>query len=45
MPAFNWRHSDLSVHNRVRSKGAEGRQRLARFMIRCPFSLERPDRK
>ena len=32
-----------SVHNRVRCKGndAEGRQRLARYMIRCPFALNK----
>ncbi|NIV47422.1 MAG: hypothetical protein GWN46_11730 [Gammaproteobacteria bacterium] len=38
---LRWRHSGFSVHNRVRSKDAEGRQRLARYMIRCPFSLEK----
>ena len=39
----NWRHSGFTVHNRIRSKAfdAEGRQRLARYMIRCPFSLEK----
>jgi hypothetical protein len=38
-----WRHSGFSVHNRVRCKGndAEGRQRLARYMIRCPFALNK----
>ncbi len=32
-----------AVHNRVRSKGddAEGRQRPARYMIRCPFALNK----
>jgi hypothetical protein len=31
------------VHNQVHTKtdDAEGRQRLARYMIRCPFSLEK----
>jgi hypothetical protein len=40
---LNWRHSGFSVHNRVRSKAAdaEGRQHLARYMIRCPFALEK----
>jgi hypothetical protein len=32
---------ELSVHNRVRSKDTAGRQRLARYMIRCPFALEK----
>ena len=38
-----WRHSGFSVHNRIRSKAnyAEGRQRLARYMIRCPFALNK----
>jgi hypothetical protein len=37
------RHSGFSVHNRVHTKAndAEGRQRLSRSMIRCPFSLEK----
>ena len=38
---LQWRYSGFSVHNRVRSKDAEGRQRFARYMIRCPFSLEK----
>lgn len=31
------------MHNRIRSKAAdaEGRQRLARYMIRCPLALEK----
>ncbi len=35
------RHSGFSVHKRIRSKAAdaEGRQRLARYMIRCPLAL------
>jgi len=38
-----WRHSGFSVHNRVHTKAddAERRQRLSRYMIRCPFSLEK----
>ena len=33
----------ISVHNRIRTQAAdaEGRQRLARYMIRCPFSLNK----
>ncbi len=40
---LKWRHSGFSVHNRVRSKAndAEARQRLARYMIRCPFALNK----
>lgn len=40
---LGWHHSSFSVHNRIRSKAsdAEARQRLARYMIRCPFSLEK----
>jgi len=35
-----WRHSGFSVHNRIRSPAAdaEGRQRLARYMIRYSFA-------
>jgi hypothetical protein len=38
-----WRHSGFSVHNRIRTQAAdaEGRQRLARYMIRCPFALNK----
>ena len=38
-----WRHSGFSVHNLIRrpAADAEGRQRLARYMIRCPFALEK----
>jgi hypothetical protein len=44
-----WRPSGFSVRNRIRTQAvdAEGRQRLARYMIRCPFALENriePDR-
>jgi hypothetical protein len=40
---LNWRHSGLSLHSRVWSKAADakGRQHLARYMILCPFSLEK----
>ena len=40
---LGWRHSGFSVHNGIRSKAAdaEARQRLARYMIRCPFALEK----
>lgn len=40
---LGWRHSGFSVHTRIRSNAtdAEGRQRLARYMIRCPFALEK----
>jgi hypothetical protein len=47
MPAviikFGIRGSGFSVHSRVHTKAidAGGRQRLARYMIRCPFSLEK----
>jgi len=40
---LQWRHAGFSVHNRIRSKAADadGRQRLARYLIRCPFALEK----
>jgi hypothetical protein len=40
---LQWRDSGFPVHNRIRSKAgdANGRQRLARCMIRCPFALEK----
>ncbi len=40
---LKWRHSGFSVHNRIhaRANDAEGRQRHARYMIRCPFALEK----
>ena len=39
---LKWHHSGFSAHNPVRTNNAEGRQRLARYMIRCPFfSLEK----
>ena len=38
-----WRHSGFSVHNSVRVRGhdAEGRIKLAQYMLRAPFSLEK----
>ena len=38
-----WRHSGFSVHNAVRVRGhdAEGRMKLAQYMLRAPFSLEK----
>ena len=38
-----WRHSGFSVHNgvRVRARDAEGRKKLAQYMLRAPFSLEK----
>jgi len=38
-----WRHTGFSVHNsvRVRAADAAGRQRLAQYMLRAPFSLEK----
>lgn len=40
---LKWRHPGFPVHNRIRTKAddAEGRQRLSRYMIRCPFALEK----
>jgi len=38
---LKWHHSGFSAHNPVRTNNAEGRQRLARYMICCPFSLEK----
>jgi len=40
---LGWRHSGFSVHNRVRvaAGDAEGRQSLAGYMLRAPFSLEK----
>ena len=37
---LKWRHSGFSVNNRVHTKAVdtERRQRLSRYMIRCPFS-------
>ena len=38
-----WRHSGFSVHNgvRVRARDAEGRKKLAQYMLRAPSSLEK----
>ncbi len=38
-----WRHSGFSVHNAVRVRGhdADGRIKLAQYMLRAPFSLEK----
>ncbi len=40
---LGWRHSGFSVHNgvRVRAGDAEGRKKLAQYMLRAPFSLEK----
>ena len=38
---LKWHHAGFSVHNRVRTNNGEGRHQLARYMIRCPFSLEK----
>lgn len=36
-----WRHTGFSVHNGVRVRDAAGRQKLAQYMLRAPFSLEK----
>lgn len=38
-----WPHTGFSAHNsvRVRAKDATGRRRLAQYMLRAPFSLEK----
>lgn len=38
-----WRHTGFSVHNgvRVRAGDTEGRRKLAQYMLRAPFSLEK----
>lgn len=38
-----WRHTGFSAHNsvRVRAGDAAGRRRLAQYMLRAPFSLEK----
>lgn len=38
-----WHHSGFSGHNRVRTQASDatGRQCLARYMIRCPFALNK----
>jgi hypothetical protein len=42
-PMRTWRHSGFSVHQGVRLQAGDtaGRERLAQYMLRCPFSLER----
>ena len=38
-----WRHTGFSAHNAVRvgARDASGRRRLAQYMLRAPFSLEK----
>ncbi len=36
-----WRHTGFSVHNGVKVRDAAGRQRLAQYMLRAPFALEK----
>lgn len=40
---LGWRHSGFSVHNQVRvgEQDAEGRKKLAGYMVRAPMSLEK----
>ena len=40
---MSWRHSGFSVHNRVRVEPEDGLgvERLARYIMRPPISLER----
>lgn len=40
---LGWRHSGFSVYNAVRVRGddAPGRMKLAQYMLRAPFSLEK----
>jgi hypothetical protein len=44
---MSWQHSGFSVHNQVRIEAgdAQGRQQLACYMIRAPFSLEKTEYK
>ncbi len=39
----DWQHSGFGVHHAVRLDADDlaGRERLAHYMLRCPFSLER----
>jgi hypothetical protein len=39
----SWRHSGFSVHlgAKIDADDVAGRERLAQYMLRCPFSLER----
>jgi len=38
-----WRHTGFSAHNsvRVRARDAAGRRKLAQYMLRAPFALEK----
>ena len=40
---LTWRHTGFSIHNavRIRACDAEARQKLAQYMLRAPFSLEK----
>ena len=40
---LTWRHTGFSAHNsvRVHARDAAGRRRLAQYMLRAPFSLEK----
>jgi hypothetical protein len=40
---LGWRHGGFTVHNQVRvaAGDAEGRKRLAGYMLRAPFSREK----
>jgi hypothetical protein len=40
---FGWRHSGFSAHDEVRvpAEDAEGRKKLAGYMLRAPMSLEK----
>jgi hypothetical protein len=40
---LGWRHSGFSAHNEVRApaEDAEGRKKLAGYMLRAPMSLEK----
>jgi len=44
---LSWQHSGFSVDNQVRIEAgdAQGRQQLARYMIRAPFSVEKTEYK
>jgi hypothetical protein len=44
---LSWQHSGFSVNNEVRIEASdvEGRQQLARYMIRAPFSLDKTEYK
>ncbi|HEY5636504.1 MAG TPA: transposase [Burkholderiales bacterium] len=40
---LGWRHTGFSAHNavRIRARDVEGRRRLAQYMLRAPFALEK----